>query len=51
MNINPAYRTHELEYVLNQSGIRTLIAVRTVSRRRTTLAMISEVPASVPGGA
>ena len=23
VNINPAYRTHELEYVLNQSGIRT----------------------------
>ena len=27
VNINPAYRTHELEYVLNQSGIRTFIAV------------------------
>jgi fatty-acyl-CoA synthase len=28
VNINPAYRSHELSYVLQQSGIRTLIAVR-----------------------
>ncbi|KHF44166.1 AMP-binding protein [Saccharomonospora viridis] len=26
VNINPAYREHELEYVLNQAGISTLIA-------------------------
>src|SRR5918911_3420422 len=26
VNINPAYRTSELEYVLNQAGIRLLIA-------------------------
>jgi fatty-acyl-CoA synthase len=26
VNINPAYRTHELAYVLEQSGVRTLIA-------------------------
>lgn len=26
VNINPAYRTHELAYVLNQSGVRTLIS-------------------------
>jgi fatty-acyl-CoA synthase len=26
VNINPAYRTHELEYVLRQAGIGTLIA-------------------------
>jgi fatty-acyl-CoA synthase len=26
VNINPAYRTHELAYVLNQSGVRTLVA-------------------------
>ena len=26
VNINPAYRVHELEYVLNQAGIRTLVA-------------------------
>jgi fatty-acyl-CoA synthase len=28
VNINPAYRTHELEYVLNQAGIRTLVSAR-----------------------
>jgi fatty-acyl-CoA synthase len=27
VNINPAYRSHELAYVLKQSGIRTLVAV------------------------
>jgi fatty-acyl-CoA synthase len=26
VNINPAYRTYELEYALDQSGVRTLIA-------------------------
>ncbi|MGW9551086.1 AMP-binding protein [Citricoccus zhacaiensis] len=26
VNINPAYRTEELQYVLNQSGIRTVVA-------------------------
>ncbi|OLR89869.1 AMP-binding protein [Actinokineospora bangkokensis] len=26
VNINPAYRVHELQFVLNQAGIRTLIA-------------------------
>ena len=26
VNINPAYRTHELEYVLNQAGIALLVA-------------------------
>ncbi|QYN23370.1 AMP-binding protein [Amycolatopsis sp. DSM 110486] len=26
VNINPAYRSHELEYVLNQSGVRMLVA-------------------------
>ncbi|CAM2831496.1 AMP-binding protein [Prescottella defluvii] len=26
VNINPAYRSHELKYVLNQAGIRALIA-------------------------
>ncbi|NRN69848.1 Acetoacetyl-CoA synthetase / Long-chain-fatty-acid--CoA ligase [Kibdelosporangium sp. 4NS15] len=26
VNINPAYRVHELSYVLNQSGIRTLVS-------------------------
>src|SRR5689334_17120766 len=26
VNINPAYRTHELAYVLNQSGVRLLVS-------------------------
>jgi fatty-acyl-CoA synthase len=26
VNINPAYRSHELEYVLNQAGIRLIVA-------------------------
>jgi fatty-acyl-CoA synthase len=26
VNVNPAYRTHELEYVLNQSGVRLLVS-------------------------
>ena len=29
VNINPAYRTHELAYVLEQAGVRTLIAATT----------------------
>ena len=28
VNINPAYRTHELEFVLNQAGISMLVAAR-----------------------
>ena len=28
VNINPAYRAHELEYVLNQAGIRMLVSAR-----------------------
>ena len=42
VNINPAYRAHELEFVLNQSGIRLLVAV---SRHKTSdyAAMIDEV--------
>ena len=34
VNINPAYRTHELEYVLNQAGIRMLVAARSVQDLR-----------------
>src|SRR3954449_12221007 len=26
VNVNPAYRTHELEYVLRQSGVRLLVS-------------------------
>ena len=47
VNINPAYRTHELEYVLNQSGIRTLIAVPQF-KTSDYAAMISEVRPQCP---
>ncbi|MER5228121.1 AMP-binding protein [Streptomyces flaveus] len=29
VNINPSYRTHELEYVINQAGVRTVVAMPT----------------------
>ncbi len=29
VNINPAYRSHELQYVLDQAGVRLLIAAQT----------------------
>jgi fatty-acyl-CoA synthase len=47
VNINPAYRTHELDYVLRQAGIGTLIsavAFRTSDYRR----MIDEVRGGLP---
>ena len=34
VNINPAYRTHELAYALNQSGLRLLVARRVVQDQR-----------------
>ncbi len=42
VNINPAYRTHELAYVLDQSGCRVLVAAPS-SRRRDYVAMVDEV--------
>jgi fatty-acyl-CoA synthase len=42
VNINPAYRTHELQFVLQQAGIRTLIATPTF-KTSDYAAMISEV--------
>jgi len=47
VNINPAYRVHELEYVLNQAGIRTLIAVPAF-KTSDYAAMISDVQPSCP---
>jgi fatty-acyl-CoA synthase len=48
VNINPAYRTSELEFVLNQSGCRTLVAAQ---RLKTSdyAAMITEVRPNCPG--
>jgi len=48
VNINPAYRTSELEFVLNQSGARLLIAAQ---RLKTSdyAAMIADVRPRCPG--
>ncbi|WP_102145333.1 AMP-binding protein [Mycobacterium hubeiense] len=48
VNINPAYRTHELRYVLNQSGVRTLIAARSF-KTSDYVAMVNEVRPECPG--
>jgi fatty-acyl-CoA synthase len=42
VNINPAYRVHELRYVLDQSGIRTLVAAPSF-KTSDYAAMIAEV--------
>jgi fatty-acyl-CoA synthase len=48
VNINPAYRTSELEYVLNQSGISFLILAAGF-RQADYRAMLSEVKGRCPG--
>jgi len=47
VNINPAYRTHELAYVLKQSGIRTLISA-TVFKTSDYVSMVAEVRSDAP---
>ncbi len=47
VNINPAYRTHELAYVLNQSGIRTLISA-TAFKTSDYVRMVEEVRPESP---
>ena len=47
VNINPSYRTHELEYVLKQAGIASLIAAESF-RTSDYAAMIEEVRDSCP---
>ncbi len=42
VNINPAYRTHELRYVLNQSGVSTLVSA-TAFKTSDYVAMVDEV--------
>jgi fatty-acyl-CoA synthase len=42
VNINPAYRTHELSYVLNQSGVRTLVSA-TSFKASDYVGMVDEV--------
>jgi fatty-acyl-CoA synthase len=47
VNINPAYRSHELAYVLRQSGIRLLVSAESF-RASDYHAMIDEVRADLP---
>ncbi|NWF26535.1 AMP-binding protein [Streptomyces sp. PKU-EA00015] len=47
VNINPAYRAHELEYVLNQAGISVLVASQT-HKTSDYRAMVDAVRASCP---
>src|SRR4051794_40148032 len=42
VNVNPAYRTHELAYALNQSGLRLLFSAETF-RTSDYRAMVDEV--------
>jgi fatty-acyl-CoA synthase len=42
VNVNPAYRTHELAYVLNQSGLRMLVSA-TDFKTSNYRAMVDEV--------
>jgi fatty-acyl-CoA synthase len=47
VNINPSYRTHELEYVLRQAGISLLVAAREF-KTSNYAAMIEEVRGNCP---
>jgi fatty-acyl-CoA synthase len=47
VNINPAYRAHELEYALRQSGVRLLVAARAF-KTSDYMAMVEEVRGSLP---
>jgi fatty-acyl-CoA synthase len=48
VNINPAYRSHELQYVLDQSGVRLLVAAPAF-KTSDYAAMIDEVRPSCRG--
>ncbi|WP_420752191.1 AMP-binding protein [Rhodococcus sp. O3] len=47
VNINPAYRSHELQYVLTQAGIRMLVAAPSF-KTSDYAAMIAEVRGNCP---
>src|SRR3954452_8016562 len=47
LNVNPAYRTHELAYVLNQSGARMLVSAQSF-RTSDYRAMVGEVRGECP---
>ena len=48
VNINPAYRSHELEFVLRQSGVRLLVSAESF-KTSDYRAMIGEVGGSLDG--
>src|SRR5687768_11193534 len=48
VNINPAYRTHEVAYVLEQSGCRMLVAASSF-KTSDYVGMIEEVRPKLPG--
>ena len=48
VNVNPAYRAHELEYALNQSGIRLLLHARRF-RSADYAAIVDSVRDACPG--
>ncbi|MFC9270321.1 AMP-binding protein [Streptomyces zhihengii] len=48
VNINPAYRSHELEYVLNQAGVSLLVASQS-HKSSDYRAMVDAVRADCPG--
>jgi fatty-acyl-CoA synthase len=48
VNINPAYRVSELEYVLGQAAVRTLVSA-TVHKTSDYRAMVDTVRPAVPG--
>jgi fatty-acyl-CoA synthase len=48
VNINPAYRTSELEFVLRQSGVRTLVSATEV-KTSDYRSMVAEVRDRLPG--
>jgi fatty-acyl-CoA synthase len=47
VNINPAYRTHELEYALRQSGVKLLVSARGF-KTSDYMAMVEEVRGGLP---
>ena len=48
VNVNPAYRTHEFAYAVNQSGMRMLIAAETF-KTSDYRAMVEETAPDCPG--
>ncbi|MBS1691841.1 MAG: AMP-binding protein [Actinobacteria bacterium] len=48
VNINPAYRTHELAYVLEQSGVRMLISARSF-KSSDYVSMVAQVRPDIVG--